>query len=138
MTVARVVAFVPDLLFGSRVQAMLLAADHEVELVGDEVGVKKALLARRSAGARVAPELESISVLIVDLTNDDFDGPALVEGLEKDGELGDTRTLGFYAHVDTSVREQAEAAGFDQVVPRSRMAREGVELVARLIDSERA
>jgi hypothetical protein len=43
-----------------------------------------------------------------------------------------TRTLGFYAHVDVSARERAEEAGFDLVVPRSRMAREGAALVASL------
>jgi CheY-like chemotaxis protein len=128
--VARVVALVPDLLFGSRVQAMLLGAGHEVELVGDWERVKDTLL----DDAGVPP----VAVLVVDLTNDDLDGPALVEALSGGGELGDTRTLGFYAHVDTSVRERAERAGFDQVVPRSRMAREGAELVGRLlIDRDR-
>jgi hypothetical protein len=34
------------------------------------------------------------------------------------------------------VRERALAAGFDQVVPRSRMAREGAELVTRLTGQE--
>ena len=34
-TVARVVALVPDLLFGSQVQGMLAAGGHEVELVGE-------------------------------------------------------------------------------------------------------
>jgi hypothetical protein len=47
-------------------------------------------------------------------------------------ELGDTRTLAFYSHVDVATRERAERAGFDLVVPRSRMAREGAELVTRL------
>jgi hypothetical protein len=42
------------------------------------------------------------------------------------------RTLGFFAHVEPEVRERALAAGFDQVVPRSRMHREGAELVGRL------
>ena len=44
------------------------------------------------------------------------------------------RTLAFYSHVDAAVRERAEEAGFDLVVPRSRMAREGAELVARLLE----
>jgi hypothetical protein len=34
--------------------------------------------------------------------------------------------------VDTLARERAEQAGFDLVVPRSRMAREGAALVARI------
>jgi hypothetical protein len=42
------------------------------------------------------------------------------------------RTLGFFAHVQPQVREAALAAGVDQVVPRSRMHREGADLVARL------
>ena len=33
---ARVLALVPDLLFGSRVQGALTAAGHEVELIADE------------------------------------------------------------------------------------------------------
>ncbi|HEY2141004.1 MAG TPA: hypothetical protein VGG98_02960 [Solirubrobacteraceae bacterium] len=122
---ARVVALVPDLLFGSRVQSMLLAAGHEVELVGDRERVHGALLGGGGAPA---------AVLVVDLTNEDLDGAALVEALSGAGELDDTRTLGFYAHVDISVRERAERAGLDMVVPRSRMAREGAELVARLLD----
>jgi hypothetical protein len=43
------------------------------------------------------------------------------------------RTVGFFAHVEHEVRERALAAGFDQVVPRPRMHREGAALVARLL-----
>jgi len=120
---ARVVALVPDLLFGSQVQGMLAAAGDEVELVGDENRVRERL------GDVAAP---AVAVLVVDLTTDALDGPALVEALSGKGALARTRTLGFYAHVDVSVRERAEQAGFDLVVPRSRMAREGAELVASL------
>ena len=45
------------------------------------------------------------------------------------------RTLGFYSHVDVPARERAEQAGFDLVVPRSRMAREGAELTSVLAAS---
>jgi CheY-like chemotaxis protein len=118
---ARVLALVPDLLFGSRVQAALDGAGHDVELVGEP--------------ARVADRLEEepqISVLIVDLTSDDLDGTGLVRGLSADGRLAGTRTLGFFSHVDTGTRQRAQQAGFDLVVPRSRMAREGADLVTRL------
>jgi DNA-binding NarL/FixJ family response regulator len=121
---ARVVALVPDLLFGSRVQGTLAAAGNEVELVGDEHRVRELL------GDAAAP---TVAVLVVDLTSDALDGPALVESLSAEGALAQIRTLGFYAHVDVSIRERAEEAGFDLVVPRSRMAREGATLVADLI-----
>ena len=41
--------------------------------------------------------------------------------------------LGFYSHVEQDVRRRAEELGYDLVVPRSRMNREGPELVARLL-----
>jgi hypothetical protein len=43
------------------------------------------------------------------------------------------RTLGFFAHVQPEVRDRALAAGFDLVVPRSRMAREGAQLADALL-----
>jgi DNA-binding NarL/FixJ family response regulator len=119
---ARVVAFTPDLLFGSRVQAMLDAGGHVVELVGEAGAVRGAL-----TGA---------TVLIVDLTDEEFRGAELVESLTADRSLEGTRTLAFYSHVDVHVRQRAERAGFDLVIPRSRMAREGAELVSRLLAGE--
>jgi nucleoside-diphosphate-sugar epimerase len=107
---ARVVAFIPDLLFGSNVQAALTAAGYEVELVG-----------RLEPGVRA-------DVVVVDLT---FDAPDRVEQTQAVSAPG-VRTLAFYSHVETDVRALAEQAGFDLVVPRSRMAREGAALVDRL------
>src|SRR4029077_6238102 len=115
---ARVVALIPDLLFGSRVRGELLAARDEVELVADP--------------ARLRELLVRAAVLVVDLTNPDLDGAALVRELIGACVLQGVGTLGFYSHVEPAVRERALAAGFDQVVPRSRMAREGAELVAAI------
>ena len=42
-------------------------------------------------------------------------------------------TLGFYSHVDVETRRRAESAGFDLVVPRSRMARDLPDLVAGML-----
>ena len=43
------------------------------------------------------------------------------------------RRLGFYPHVQPDLKRRAEEAGFDLVVPRSRMARELPELVAKVL-----
>ena len=106
----RVVAFVPDLMFGSGVQASLSAAGHDVELVGE-----------------LDPAVEA-QVLIVDLT---ADAAARIERARAVAARG-VPTLAFYSHVETDVRELADQAGFELVVPRSRMARDAPALVARL------
>ncbi len=114
---ARVVAYIPDLLFGSQVQGALRSAGHEVDLIGDE--------------NRVADALAGAAVLVVDLTDECARRAALLKSLPREGLAG-VHTLAFYSHVDVDARRIAEEAGFDLVVPRSRMAREGAQLVTRL------
>jgi hypothetical protein len=113
----RVVVYVPDLLFGSGVVEGLRTAGHEPALVGDLNGLER--------------ELADAQVLIIDLTTEPEDRIRAVRGAVPDG----VRTLAFYSHVEADVRERALQAGFDLVVPRSRMAREGVALVERLSGS---
>jgi CheY-like chemotaxis protein len=112
---ARVAVLVPDLLFGSKVQSALAQAGHDVRLLG-------------------APPAswDGVDVLVVDLTTDAIDGVGVVREARAGGALGDAKVLGFFAHVEPEVRDRALAAGFDQVVPRSRMNREGAALVGAL------
>jgi hypothetical protein len=106
--VARVVALAPDLMFGSRIEAVLGAAGHEVTLAGS---------------AAEAP-LDDADLVIADL-----------ERIEPDAVVGlGVPVLGFHRHTDPETRERAEAAGVDRVVPRSKMAREMRELVAALVN----
>ncbi len=116
---ARVVAYIPDLLFGSQVLGSLRAAGHEVDLIGDE--------------NRVAGALPGAAVLVIDLTDECARRAGLLKSLPRE-DLEGVHTLAFYSHVDVEARRLAEDAGFDLVVPRSRMAREGAELVTRLVD----
>ena len=116
---ARVAALISDLLFGSKVQAALEQAGDEVDLIASEIDAWD--------------EVGGIDVLVIELTSPDVDGVALLETLRTAGELHGVRTLAVYAHVDAEMRRRAERAGFDLVVPRSRMMREGTELVGRLV-----
>ena len=110
---ARVVAVFDDLLLGSNVIGMLAAAGHDARL-------------------DASPERVEADVLVVDLGSAGFDGVELVERLRAADELGGARTLGVYSHVHHDLKLRAEEAGFDLVVPRSRMAREGAALVQSL------
>ena len=100
---ARVALLCPDLLFGSRLRSALESAGHDV-----------------------LPAEADADVLVVDLTADSESRVAAAAG-------STAPVLGFYAHVEQDVRQAAEAAGFTRVVPRSRMAREGVALVESLL-----
>ena len=104
---ARVVA-VADLMLGSKVEATLSAAGHEVTL---------------SASLREAP-LQGAELLVADL---DLENPEALVGLG-------IPVLGFYSHVDVDTRAAAEAAGIDLAVPRSRLARELPQLAERLLE----
>jgi non-ribosomal peptide synthetase component E (peptide arylation enzyme) len=108
---AQVIAFIPDLLFGSAVMSSLQAAGHQVELRSGLEGI---------AGA---------DLLIVDLTADPEQRIAEAARLRPPG----TPVLAFYSHVEADVRTQAQEAGFELVVPRSRMAREGVALTETVL-----
>jgi hypothetical protein len=112
---ARVVAFIPDLLFGSSVVGALSAAGHEPVLASNEDAVRSALT--------------DAQALVVDLT---FDVPERIELVRSVRPQG-LKTLAFYSHVEADVPDQARAAGFDMVIPRSRMAREGVTVLDRLL-----
>jgi hypothetical protein len=105
-----IVAFIPDLLFGSNVVGSLTAAGHEVQLVS------------------TLADISAADALIVDLTSD---AKARIAALP----AARPPTLAFYSHVESDVRALAERAGIDQVVPRSRMAREGAALIQKLVSN---
>ena len=100
---ARIQVLVDDLLLASKVNETLTSAGHDL-LGGPD------------------PE-RSADLIVADL--DAVDAETVAEA--------GPPTLGFYSHVDVEGRRRGEAAGFDLVVPRSRMARELPELVARLL-----
>jgi CheY-like chemotaxis protein len=139
---ALVLVLTRDLLFGSQVQGALTLAGNEVELVADALRLIERFQASAdgAAAARTsesrtsdAPVMVTPAVLVADLTDGELDRADIVSSLRKDGRLGATRTLAFYSHVDLAARESAERAGFDLIVARSRMAREGPALVAGLL-----
>jgi hypothetical protein len=107
--VARVVAISSDLLLGSKVEAMLTAAGHQVTL----------------SPAIAETGFDGVDLIVADL---DSGNPEALVGLGMP-------VLGYYSHVNTETRETAEAAGVDLVVPRSRMARELVTLAASLLEA---
>jgi hypothetical protein len=105
---ARVVALVPDLMLGSKIVALLQDAGHEAVLTAQ---VEEAASATGSADAVVVDLGAGVSDAALALAR------------------ADAFTLAVYSHVEADVRDRAQAAGFDRVVPRSRLMREGAALL---------
>jgi hypothetical protein len=77
--------------------------------------------ALRAAGHDVIRDGDGADAIVVDLTAEELDIDAIA--------TSDAPTIGFYPHVDVDTRRRALAAGYDVVVPRSRMARETAAVV---------
>lgn len=100
---APIAVFVDDLMLASRVTESLARSGHQPVV------------------ARSAREAEGAVLVVCDLD--------CVDHSEMVG-LG-VPVIGFYSHVDQETRQRAEEAGVKLVIPRSRMARELPDLVAR-------
>ncbi|HET7510973.1 MAG TPA: hypothetical protein VFJ65_12080 [Solirubrobacterales bacterium] len=105
---ARVLSISTDLMLGSKVDATLTAAGHEVT----------------TSPSIEESTWEGIDLVVADL---DVENPEALVGLGMP-------VLGYYSHIDVDTRQAAEAAGIDLVVPRSRMTRELPALAERLLD----
>ncbi len=104
---ARVLSIADDLMLGSKVEAQLSAAGHEVT----------------TSASIEESSWEGVDLIVADL---DVENPEALVGLGMP-------VLGYYSHVDIETKEAAEAAGVDLVVPRSRMARELPALAEKLL-----
>jgi acetylornithine deacetylase/succinyl-diaminopimelate desuccinylase-like protein len=106
--VARIAAVAPDLFFASKIEETLSSAGHDVTVV---------------ARAEAMPAGAELVIVDLDQVEPPFERPPGVP------------VLAFYSHVDVDTKRRGEQAGFDRVVPRSRMAREMPGLVEQLLGS---
>ena len=99
-----------DLLFGSKVESMI-----------------------REAGCTpVGGGASAADITVLDLTEQGIDVAAVVG----QARIGSEPVLAYYAHTDDDVRRAAIEAGVEKIVPRSRMMREGAELIRGLLPGQ--
>ena len=70
------------------------------------------------------------ALIIVDLQSEKLDPLELARRLKSDAELATVPLLGFYSHVETELRDRAQTAGFDQIMPRSAFSANLVQILA--------
>ncbi len=116
-----VVAAVTDLFFTTR----LRAAANDVPTVLDFASDLEEVRTRLS---RRTPRL-----VLVDLNARDFDAIEVVRSV-RDGEGEDVPVVGFFSHVDTELKQKAEDAGCNEVLPRRAFVQRIPELLTGSAD----
>ena len=105
-----VIAVVDDMFFAAKIKA-----------TAEALGITVAMPRTKEMLFEKLTETKSALVL-VDLHNQKINPLDLARELKaKDQQVS---LLGFFSHVETELRQQALAAGFDQVIPRSVFSRD--------------
>lgn len=113
----KVVVLVDDLFWRSKIEHAVGSAGQTAEFLTGVDAVGKLAAA-------------DVSVLLVDLALRQEPFTALA-ALKKDAKRKAIPVIGFYEHVRKDLREKAEAAGCDEVLPRSAFATRLAEIVMK-------
>lgn len=109
-------AFVSDLLFESKLTATAAAVGVDCRCVRD--------------AAAAEPLVAGASGFLVDMTLDAADIGELIRTLK--AARPEATVIAFFPHVRTDLKQAAQAAGADRVLPRSKFAELLPELLKRL------
>jgi CheY-like chemotaxis protein len=113
-----ILAAVDDLIFVSRIKA-----------VAESLGMELAF-ARNFDDVLAASRARAPRLVLADLHSEAIRPFAVAEAIKNDPKLSSVRLIGFFSHVDTSLRARALQAGFDAVMPRSSFFRQLPEVLA--------
>lgn len=114
----RVVAVVDDLFFTVKIHEAAKRAGVAIEFVKSEIdAIDK---------ARTAPVL-----MILDLNCAAIDSLRLIAALKNDESMRGVPLLGYVSHVQGELKQQAQQAGCDTVLPRSAFSQSLVQIFKR-------
>lgn len=114
----RVVAVVDDLFFTVKIHEAAKRADVAIEFVKSEIdAIDK---------ARTAPAL-----MILDLNCAAIDPLRLIAALKNDESTRGVSLLGYVSHVQGELKQQAQQAGCDTVLPRSAFSQSLAQIFKR-------
>ena len=112
-----VLAVVDDLFFGAKLLEAARHLDVALRLVRPPDVVAALVREQRPA------------LVILDLQNQAARPLEAIREIKADAELGATRVLGFFSHVQSDLKAAALAAGCDDVLPRSAFAARLAEIL---------
>lgn len=71
------------------------------------------------------------SLIIIDLKCKKFEPVRLIREIKSNPSLKGISTIGYLPHVEAGLKRMASEAGYDEVLPRSRFAREAGEILMK-------
>jgi CheY-like chemotaxis protein len=112
-----IIVAVDDMFFASKIRGTAEALGRQITMV------------RTAKDLIEQAALLSPSLIILDLNSTRIDPISAIESLKSNPELKGLPILGFLSHVQTDLKQMAEQAGCDQVMPRSAFSQRLPELL---------
>ena len=113
-----IIAVVDDLFFASKIRG-----------AGEQVGAR-VLFVKSIADTVQKARDGRPALIVVDLNAHCCDAIEVARALKSDDALATIPLLGFFSHVQTELQQEALAAGFDCVIPRSAFSKNLSEILA--------
>lgn len=113
-----IIAVVDDIFFAAKIRG-----------TAEQVGVAVAF-ARSADGVSEIIQQHIPSLIICDLHAQKVNPIDLAKNLKAKDETRDIPILGFFSHVQTDLKRDAQAAGFDRVIPRSVFANSLISILS--------
>jgi CheY-like chemotaxis protein len=112
-----VIVVVDDIFFASKIRAVAEHLDVRVRF------------ARSTDEALEAARADRPFLIIADLHAQKCDPFGLAERLKMEETLRAVPLIGFFSHVQTELRQRAEQAGYDRIMPRSAFSKNLPEIL---------
>jgi CheY-like chemotaxis protein len=116
---------VDDMFFAAKIRGAAQSCGREIE------SVKTAEQVVKMIG-------DPPAMVIVDLNSNRLDPIEVLKRIKGEASMKDVPVVGFLSHVQLDLKQAAEAAGCDYVIPRSAFSMKLPEIVAGNLDSLRA
>jgi CheY-like chemotaxis protein len=109
-------------------RSVILAVDDmffvaKIRATAEHLGVTLRSVRNLETLLNVAREGQT-DLIIVDLHAQKLDPLTVAQAIKSDAQLASIPLLGFFSHVQTELKENALAAGYDSVIPRSVFSRD--------------
>ena len=115
----KIIAVVDDLFFASKMREAAKPLGLNIEFIKNPEGLIEKLKSQKP------------SLIIFDLNSKICNPNEIIKNLKSSPTLKDIPVLGYLSHVQTELKEEADKAGCDLVLPRSKFSKDLKEILMR-------